>query len=179
MKLIGERIIIRDFSFKDDQDYFEYAKNPNVGPNAGWKPVESLELARRLLSSMILSKESFAIEWKQTGRVIGSISIYNYGIRKYNKVKSLGYSLNFDYWGNGIMTEAVKLAIDYVFNKTDCELLEVGAHSDNIPSKRVIEKCGFTFDGTLAKYKKLYDGRVIDADFYSMTKDDYERIYRK
>ena len=66
-------------------------------------------------------------------------------------------------------------ARDYVFNKTDCEVLEVGHHAGNIASKRVIEHCGFIFDGRLCKYKKLYDGRLIDADFYSMTIEDYER----
>ncbi|MBQ3253319.1 MAG: GNAT family N-acetyltransferase [Acholeplasmatales bacterium] len=178
MRLIGERIIIRDLSFKDDNDFFEYAKNPNVGPMAGWKPIESIELARRVLSGNILSKDVYAIALKDSNKMIGSISIYNYGIRKYNKVKSLGFSLSEDYWNQGIMTEAVKLVINYVFNKTDCEVLEVGHHTDNYGSKRVIEHCGFLYDGRLCKYKKLYDGRIIDADFYSMTKDDYERKKR-
>ena len=106
------------------------------------------------------------------------MSIYNYGLRKYNKVKSLGFSLDEAYWNKGIMTEAVKLVIDYVFTKTDCEVLEVGHHSDNFASKKVIEKCGFQYDGHLCKFKKLYDGRIIDADFYSMTKEDYERKKR-
>lgn len=175
MKLIGERIIIRDLSFRDKEDYYEYGKNPNVGPQAGWKPIPSLEIAGRLLSSCILSKEVFAIALKDSNKLIGCISIYNYGIRKYNKVKSLGFSLNEDYWGLGIMTEAVKLVIKFVFTKTDCELLEIGHHTDNYASKRVIMKCGFNYDGRLAKFKKLYDGRIVDADFYSMTKEEYER----
>jgi RimJ/RimL family protein N-acetyltransferase len=104
------------------------------------------------------------------------MSIYDTGLRKYNKVKQLGFSLNYDYWNQGIMTEAVQLTIKYIFTKTDCELIEVGHHSDNYQSKRVIEKCGFLYDGRLAKYKKLYDGRLIDADFYSLTKEEYERM---
>lgn len=59
--------------------------------------------------------------------------------------------------------------------KTDCEILELGHHTDNYRCKRVAEKCGFTYDGTLCSYKKLYDGRIIDACFYSMTKDEFER----
>ena len=66
------------------------------------------------------------------------------------------------------------MAIDYIFNKTDCEVIEVGHHSDNYQSKRVIEKCGFNYDGRLCKYKKLYDGRVVDADWYSLTLEDYK-----
>jgi RimJ/RimL family protein N-acetyltransferase len=84
--------------------------------------------------------------------------------------------MNSDYWNCGYMTEAVKMVIDYVFTKTDCEVLEVGHHSDNFKSKRVIEKCGFIYDGRFCKYKKLYDGRIVDADFYSLTRDDFERM---
>lgn len=178
MRLIGNRILIRDLSFKDQDAYYEYGKNPNVGPSAGWKPFPNRDVANRMLSSLILSKDTYAIALKETNVFIGSISIYNYGIRKYNKVKSLGFSLSEDYWNQGIMTEAVKLVIDYVFNKTDCEVLEVGHHSDNFSSKRVIEHCGFSYDGRLCKYKRLYDGRIVDADFYSMTKEDYERKKR-
>ena len=76
------------------------------------------------------------------------------------------------------MSEAIKLVIDYVFNYTDCDVLEVGHHSDNYASKRVIEKAGFNYDGRLCKFKVLYDGRLIDADFYSMTREDYERKIR-
>lgn len=175
MKLIGEKIIIRDLSANDINDFYEYGRCPNVGPNAGWKPFTSINIAKNVLSSQILSKESFAIELKENKKLIGTISCYNNGIRKYSKVKSLGFSLNEAYWNNGYMTEAVKLMIGYVFTKTDCELLEVGHHTDNYASKQVILKCGFLYDGTLAKFKRLYDGRLIDADFYSMTKEEYER----
>lgn len=178
MKLISDRIIIRELTFKDQEDYYYFGKSPNVGPSAGWKPFPNPEVAGRVLSSLILGKETYAIALRQSNRLIGTISIYNYGIRKYNKVKSLGFSLSEDFWNQGIMTEAVRMVLEYVFTKTDCEVLEVGHHSDNYGSKRVIEHCGFQYDGRLCKYKRLYDGRVIDADFYSMTKEDYERKIR-
>lgn len=176
MKLTGSKIIIRDLHFKDEEAFHQYAISPNVGPMAGWKPSPNYEVSKRLLASNILSKEVYAIAIKETNLFIGCISIYNYGIRKYNKVKSLGFSLNEDYWGHGIMTEAVKLVVNYIFDKTDCEVIEVGHHSDNYASKRVIEKCGFNYDGRLCKYKRLYDGRLVDADFYSMTREDFERM---
>ena len=175
MKIIGERIIIRDLTFKDADLYYEFGKNPNVGPMAGWRPFTSKEVANRMLSSLMLSGETFCIADKKSNEFLGTISIYNGGIRKYKFVKTLGFSLREDKWGNGIMTEAVRLGINYIFSKTDCEVIEVGHHSDNYQSKRVIEKCGFNYDGRLCKYKMLYDGRLIDADFYSMTKDEYER----
>ena len=159
---------------KDVNDFYEYGRCENVGPNAGWKPFPSFDVAKRMLSSYIMSNETFGIALIDSNKLIGTISLYNNSIRKYSKAKSLGFSLNENYWNNGYMSEAVKLMIEYVFNKTDCEVLEVGHHSDNYSSKRVIEKCGFNYDGRLSKFKKLYDGRLIDADFYSITIEDYE-----
>lgn len=176
MKLIGKKIVVRNLSLKDENDYFEYAKGPNVGPNAGWKPVPSLDVAKRVLSSQIMSGETFGIALKENNKLIGTISCYNNAIRKYNKANSLGFSLNENYWNKGYMTEAVMLMIEYVFERTRCEVLEVGHHAGNYGSKRVIEKCGFKYDGRFTMFKKLYDGRIIDADFYSMTKEDYERM---
>ena len=163
---------------KDVNDFYEYGRCENVGPNAGWKPFSSFDVAKRMLSSYIMSNETFGIALIDSNKLIGTISLYNNSIRKYSKAKSLGFSLNENYWNNGYMSEAVKLMIEYVFNKTDCEVLEVGHHSDNYSSKRVIEKCGFNYDGRLSKFKKLYDGRLIDADFYSITIEDYERKIR-
>ena len=65
-----------------------------------------------------MSKETYAIALKDKDILIGTISLYNTGIRKYNKAKSLGFSLNSAYWNHGIMTEAVKLMIAYAFENT-------------------------------------------------------------
>lgn len=175
MKLVGKRILIRDLSFSDIDDYYAYGKDELVGPSAGWKPFPDIEIAKRVLTNNIISKETYAIVLKESKTLIGTISIYSNAIRKYNKAKSLGFSLASKYWNNGYMTEAVKLILEYIFTKTDCEILEVGHHVGNFASKRVIEKCGFNYDGRFIYYKKLYDDRLVDADFYSMTKVDYER----
>jgi RimJ/RimL family protein N-acetyltransferase len=176
MRLNGKRIIVRDLELTDVDDYFLYCGSDLVGPSAGWKPIKDYETAKRVIAGQVLQKDVYAIVLKAEEKMIGTISIYNYGIRKYKYVKQLGFSMNSDYWNCGYMTEAVKMVIDYVFTKTDCEVLEVGHHSDNFKSKRVIEKCGFIYDGRFCKYKKLYDGRIVDADFYSLTRDDFERM---
>lgn len=175
LKLIGKRILIRDLRYSDLDAYYEYGKNPNVGSFAGWKPFPDKNIASRVLSGQIISKETFALVLIETGQFVGTISLYNTGIRKYNRVKSLGFSMNSAYWGLGLMPEAVQLMLAYAFEKTDCELVEAGHHTDNYRCKRVLEKCGFNYDGTLCFYKKLYDGRIVDASFYSMTKQEYER----
>ena len=177
MKLVGERIVIRNLRFSDADDYYEYGKDELVGPMAGWKPFPSKEISDRILTGNLVSKETYAITINN--RLVGTISLYNKAYRKYNKAKTLGFSLRSDYWNQGIMTEAVKLMIQYTFTKTDCEILEVGHHIDNLRSKSVILKCGFKYDGRFNKYKVLYDGSLVDVDFYSMEKADYERSLKK
>ena len=111
---------------------------------------------------------------KKEKKLIGTISLYSQTIRKWKYARSIGFSLNYDYWSQGYMTEAVNAFIEYIFSKTDCEIIEVGHHVGNEGSKKVILKCGFKYDGTFPKYKKLYDGRIIDAVMYSLGKKDYE-----
>ena len=82
MRIIDEKFIIRDLSLKDADDYYEYAKDPDVGPNAGWKPVPNIQVARQVLSGNIFSKDVFAIALRDSNKLIGTISLYNYGIRK-------------------------------------------------------------------------------------------------
>ena len=177
MKLKGERIVIRDLKYSDADDFYNYGKDPLVGPMAGWKPFPSKEVSDRILTNNMIGREMFAITIDD--RLIGTVSLYNNPYRKYNKAKTLGFSLRSDYWNQGLMSEAVKLMISFVFRKTDCEILEVAHHTDNLRSKRVIEKCGFNYDGRFNKYKILYDGRLVDVDFYSMEKGDYERMCSK
>ncbi len=174
MRLVGERIIVRNLNLKDQVAYFEYGKDPKVGPNAGWKPFPSLSVAGKVLSGNILKGETYAIALKETNQLIGTVSVYSNTIRPYNKAKSLGFSLNSAYWNKGYMTEAVKMVIQHCFRYSDCKIIEVGHHVGNDASKRVIEKCGFTYDGRIRQFKRLYDDRLIDADFYSLTKEEYE-----
>ena len=64
MKLVGKNIIIRDLKYNDLDAYFLYGQDPNVGPNAGWKPFTSKEVAGRVLTSQIFNKETYAITLK-------------------------------------------------------------------------------------------------------------------
>ena len=61
MRIIGTKITIRELTFKDSKDFYEFGRNPNIGPMAGWKPFPNYDVACRMLSSLILNKETYAI----------------------------------------------------------------------------------------------------------------------
>ena len=175
MRILGTEILIRDLKFSDAEDFFEYAKNEEVGPRAGWKPVPNVRVARRVINSYMFSKEVYGIALKGSDKLIGTFSIYKENIlRKYKYTTQIGFSLSNNYWNRGYMTEVLGLMIGYLFEHTDTKILEVCHEITNLASKRVIEKNGFHYDGRIRRYKELYDGRIVDVDFYSLTKEEYE-----
>ncbi len=176
-----DRLILRPWRETDAADMFEYAKDPEVGPNAGWKPHESPEESLGIVKRWAedwLNPDSgnfeLALELKESGKVIGSVGIDNDGWRtKAPNSWCMGYVLGRDYWGRGLMTEAVEAAIDYAFGPLGAKLLCINHYPDNLRSKRVIEKSGFTFEGTLRQATALFDGTVKDLCCYSMTAAEY------
>ena len=144
-----ERLVLRAFKQSDLDDFYEYAKVEGVGEMAGWKHHASKEESQQILNSFIKHDKTFAIVLKDNNKVIGSLGIEEYGMEHalseffdYNG-REIGYVLSKDYWGNGLMPEAVKAVINYLFNELNIDFLTCGYYVFNNQSQRVQEKCGF------------------------------------
>lgn len=174
-----ERLILRKFYISDIDDFYEYSKNPNIGPNAGWKPHENKEESMTVLIGFIKSEEVWAIVNKENNKVIGSIGLHKDWKRELKNVKMIGYVLAESYWGKGYASEAVKRVIEFGFKELNLDLISVYHYPQNIRSNRVIEKSGFKYEGTLRQASVLYDGTVYDDVCYSITKEDYLNIYKE
>ena len=144
-----KRLVLRAFTQGDLDDFYEYASVEGVGEMAGWKHHESKEESQEILNLFIEGDISFAICFKENGKVIGSI-----GVEKYKREESLtefdgyygreiGFVLSKEYWGKGLMPEAVNALIHYLFNDLNLDFLVGGYYDFNVQSKRVQEKCGF------------------------------------
>ena len=150
-----DRLILRPFNLDDLQDFFNYASIEGVGEMAGWPHHETMEMSQRILNNFIAEDKTFAIVHKQTGKVIGSLGVEKYGLEdKLTEFdgylgREIGYVLSRDYWGQGLMPEAVKAVINYLFNVVNLDFLTCGYYDFNTQSKRVQEKCGFV------PYRKL------------------------
>ncbi len=168
-----DRLILRSFMLDDLDDFFEYAKNPNIGPNAGWQPHSKKEDTLKILQSFINKDEVWAIVYKENKKVIGSLGIHADTKRNNSKARQMGYVISEDYWGKGLMTEACKCAIKYVFEDINLDLLSIYHYPFNNKSKRVIEKCGFKYEGTFRKASTVYTGEVFDDVCYSILKEEY------
>ena len=154
-----ERLILRPWIESDLEDFFEYASVPGVGEMAGWKHHESKEVSKKILDSFIQEKTVFAVVYKQSGKVIGSLGLHRSWatyIPEYKdlKVKEIGYVLSKDYWGRGLMPEAVREVSRFCFETIGLDALTIGHFKTNDQSRRVIEKCGFRFVMNVDYYAK-------------------------
>ncbi len=172
-RLESERLILRGFTEGDTDDLFAYAADPEVGPRAGWKPHESREESRSIIRMFIEEDNVFAIEQKSDHRVIGSLGLHKDKWRNLPDVKMIGYVLAQDCWGKGYMSEAVQRVLQYGFEALQLRMMSISHYTFNDRSRRVIEKCGFVYEGTLRQTFQRYDGAVFDEAVYSITNDEW------
>lgn len=143
---------------------------------AGWNHHKDMEESRAILRMFIEEKKTLAIVFKKTGKVIGSLGIESVKedpeMPREWKGREIGYVLSKDYWGRGLMPEALKAVIDYCFRVLGYDYLNCAHFVHNQQSRRVIEKCGFEFLAEL-KQETRY-GTVEDIwRYYLMNPHKY------
>lgn len=187
------RLSLRPWQEEDLADFYAYARVDGVGQMAGWLPHKSMEESREILGSFIAGKKTFALEYE--GKVIGSLGIEKYNEDHYPELANLsgceiGYVLSKDYWGRGLMPEAVKAVIQYLFETVKLDFILVGHFDWNNQSARVIEKCGFQYVKTIpyetrcgttesAREYVLYRKHFMDGYFYENDTALVQEIYRR
>lgn len=159
VRLTSDRLVLRPWKETDLSDFYEYARVDGVGQMAGWKPHSNIEESKTILSHFIQGKNCFALEYR--GKVIGSLGIEAYNEENYPEFhdlrgREIGYVLSKEYWGQGLMPEAVQTVIAYLFERVQLDFILVGHFDWNRQSRRVVEKCGFTYIKTV-DYKTRYD----------------------
>lgn len=163
-----DRLLLRAWQESDVNDFYEYASVAGVGEMAGWQHHESIDVTQKVLQSFIAGKNELAITYNDNGKVIGSVGLHESwanGDSAYShlKMKNVGYVLSKDYWGEGIMPEAVAAVIRFCFDECYLDALTCGHSLTNRQSKRVIEKCGFSY----VKQSEYYD-RQLQMTFNGM-----------
>ena len=154
-----DRLTLRPWRESDLNDFYEYARVDGVGQMAGWNPHRNMEESSAILAGFLRGKRTFALEYR--GKVIGSLGIEEYSEENYPELadlrgREIGYVLSKDYWGRGLMPEAVRRVTEYLFDAVGLDFLLVGHFDWNSQSRRVIEKCGFRYIKT-TEFKTRYE----------------------
>lgn len=169
-----ERTILRPFSDADAADLYEYARDPQVGPIAGWKPHESVEESLEIIRTVFAAPNVFAVVDQATGKVIGSAGFVGRGYGEgEGPSDEIGYALSPAFWGRGLMPEVVQELIRYGFQEMGLHEIWCTHYEENHRSRRVIEKCGFSYVFT----EKISDEFFPDRPtrFYVLLRQDWKK----
>lgn len=149
MVLKTERLILRPWREDDADELYKYAKDPDVGPIAGWPVHTSVENSREIINSVLSADGTFAVVLKSMGLPIGSIGIMrNVNIPTDKNEAEIGYWIGKPYWGQGLIPEAVRECQRYCFEELNCKRIWCGYYDGNEKSRRAQQKCGFKYHHT-------------------------------
>ena len=172
-----ERLILRKMTLGDAKAVFAYASDPEVTRYVIWERHRTLGDSVRFLNSLVEGYEnteevSWGIVYKGDRRFVGGCSIV--GWNPDHARAEIGYVLSKEYWGRGLMPEAVRAMIRFGFERMGLNRVEARCISDNAASARVMEKAGMTYEGTLRE-REFIKGIYRDIKVYSILKSEYRR----
>lgn len=153
MELQTKRLILRAWKESDAEALYKYARNPNVGPIAGWPPHTSVENSREIIKAVLSAPETYAVVLKETGEAVGSVGIMTarseiHSAKIADNECEIGYWIGEPYRGQGLIPEAVNELLRYAFENLRQTTVWCGYYDGNEKSKRAQEKCGFVYHHT-------------------------------
>lgn len=171
-----ERLILRLWREEDAPSLYKYAKNPAVGPIAGWPPHTSVENSREVIRDILSAPETYAVVLKETYEPVGSVGImFGDSVHSADMQEGdaeIGYWIGVPYWGKGLIPEAVNRLLRRCFEELGVKRVWCGYYDGNTKSRRVMDKCGFKFHHT-EEGKPSSLGDVRTEHFTLLTKEDF------
>lgn len=172
--LSTQRLVLRKIERTDLADVHDYASNPAVSKYLLWYYHTSMAYTKKYLKYIDkMYKKGTFYDWGIIfeGKLIGTVGFSR--IDQLNNAAEIGYVLNQKYWGRGIAAEAVKKILAFGFERLLLDRIEAVFISDNVQSRRVLDKCG------LHIYKNgimTVKGQKQNIEIYSVTKEEYREV---
>ena len=170
-----DRLILRRFRLEDaEYMYHNWACDPEVTRFLTWPPHKNTDVSKMVLQEWIPQYEdgsyfSWAVELKEISQPIGSIAV----VKLNEEVGSadMGYCIGRKYWGQGLVPEALKAVMDYLFDEVGLNRVAACHDVNNPKSGRVMEKAGMKLEGILRSAGKNNQG-ICDEVWHSMIRSD-------
>lgn len=176
MEFETERLILRPWKDDDAPSLYQYAKDPAVGPIAGWPVHTSVEDSLNIIRNVLAVPETYAVCLKEDSIAIGSIGLIlpNQSHTKAAEDEvEIGYWIGVPFWGNGYIPEAVKRLQRHAFEDLNYSAIWCGYYDGNEKSKRCQEKCGFVFHHTEENKPCVIMKDVRTEHFTKITKEQW------
>ena len=177
MALETERLFFRRWEDDDAEILFEEASNPEVGPPAGWQPHKNVEESLEIIRNVLNGPEAYAICLKEDGRPIGCIELRlkdKTDLTDKDDECELGYWLARPFWGQGIMPEAAAEMLRHAFEDLGMTKVWCGYYDGNTKSRRVQEKCGFTYQWTTEGLEVKQMNEIRTGHVNMLSKEEWE-----
>ena len=177
IELETPRLLLRPWREEDAQALYEYAKDPAVGPAAGWPPHTSVENSREIIRTVLSDPITWAVVLKETGLPVGSFGLM-IGTSSHLELPEteaeIGYWIGRPCWGQGLIPEAARCVQRYAFGQLCMERLWCGYFDGNEKSKRVQKKCGFVYHHTIPELNCPLIGEVRTEHITTLAKAEWE-----
>lgn len=172
-----ERLVLRRFEYSDSTSMLRnWIADEKIQSLYSEPTYETEEAVTELLTKYITSYEKedyyrWAIIDKGANECMGQIAYFL--VDSKNHFAEIEYCIGSAFQCRGYATEATKAVIKYGFEKMNLHKVQICTKTINIPSKRVIEKCGFTYEGTLRDYFYM-NGEYVGRLYFSILRSEYE-----
>lgn len=171
-----EEIRLREMNMNDCVGYFEMMSHPEGAKYLADEDVpKSLHDTTKEIeywSGLFKRRESifWTVADARTDQFMGTIGFNNWHFS--NQRAEVSYDLCYKYWRRGIMSKAVNAVMAFAFDKMVLNRIEARTMIDNIPSQRMLEKLGFSFEGVQKGYR-VTNGQSLDVMLYGLTKAEF------
>lgn len=176
MKLKTERLILRPWRETDAESLYKYAKNPNVGPIAGWPSHKSIDESLNIIKNVFCGCECYDVCLNTDDIAIGCIELKlkeNTYMTERDDECELGYWQGQEFWGKGLIPEAARELIRHGFEDLNMNIIWCGYYDGNLKSRRVQEKVGFIYHHTRkdVPVPLMYENRTEHINY--MTREQW------
>ena len=175
------RLILRPWNESDAESLYEYAKDPDVGPIAGWPAHTSVENSREIIRHVLSAPETYAVCLREDDRAIGSVGLKageGTDLTERADECELGYWLGKPFWGRGIMPEAAGRILRRAFEELGMRAVWCGHYEGNLKSRRVMEKLGFEYQFTTHGLEVPLVNEIRTGHVTLLTKEKWEKENR-
>lgn len=162
--------VLREQSLDDTSAFFEYYADPAVSKYILAKIPQSLtDAMHEIHYCRNLFYQKTGICWSiantSDNRMIGAVGLY---INNQHDRAEICYDLHKNYWRKGIMRKALQQVMEFAFKKIGLVRIEAITVKENLASMKILERCGFIYEGSLHNYR-LFEGKTYDVELFAST----------
>ncbi len=175
MTLETTRLLLRPWREEDAADLYTYARDPDVGPPAGWAPHTDVENSRQIIRTVLSAPETYAVCLKENGKPIGSIRLHRDDLAEREDEYELGYWIGKPFRERGLIPEASRELLRHAFEDLGMARIWCGYYDGNTASRRVMDKLGFVYQRTTEGLEIQQLGEIRTGHSMLMTRETWEK----